>query len=285
MPDISKNDNLIEKLDALEGRLLWQDAEKLLLEAVGSGLADENLKARLIGVWFQLIRRNHPDPARSGAAVRLGEELISSSASYELINNVNRLLCFIMALEGDKTEAKKYYDRLPSIESSRELYAAYVMDGDELKEQLQRNIETYMTGAVTSARQLAFREKGERGIALLEKTIELYELLYEGDSCGSYLSDMAVAALDAASMKAKNGDTDGAVESLSRSVGFAERYEAADDDASHASILVDRIAPKKSYSGVSVGDIIRDAVQTQDNFSALRRDPRVNEILSRLKKQ
>ena len=277
-------ESILARLDELERRLLWSDAEKLLTEAVGSYPDNEDLKVRLINVWFQLIRRNHPDSRRTEAAVKLGEELVSSSESYELINNVNRLLCFITALDGDKASAKKYYDRLPSIESSRELYAAYVMDGDELKEQLQRNIETYMTGAVTSARQLAFREKGDRGIKLLEKTIELYELLYEGDTCGPYLSDMAIAALDIASYKAKQGDTDGAIDSLSRAVGYAERYEAQEDDASHSSILVDRIAPKKSYAGAKVGEIIRNSLTTKDNFDLVRRDPRIGDILTRLKK-
>ena len=64
-------ESILARLDELERRLLWSDAEKLLTEAVGSNPDNEELKVRLINVWFQLIRRNHPDSRRSEAAVKL----------------------------------------------------------------------------------------------------------------------------------------------------------------------------------------------------------------------
>ena len=44
---------------------------------------------------FQLIRRNRPDYYREKLALEIGEALVKSSDNYEIINSVNRNLCFI----------------------------------------------------------------------------------------------------------------------------------------------------------------------------------------------
>lgn len=275
-------DAIFAELEMLESKLLWIDAERLLKTAIETYPESEELKERLIAVMFQLIRRNRPDYQREKLALELGEALVKNSDNYELINSINRNLCFIEALHGNKEEAKEYYNRLPTLDSTRELYAAYVMDGDELKAQLQSNIETYITAAVTTAKQLAFRESGEKACKLLEKTIELYELLYEGDECGPYLSDMAVSALDIASIRAKCGDTEGSLCSLERAVDFARRYNSSEGSEERNSVLVDRLRPRANYGGANIAEIIKDAVNTSDNFADVRRDERLKPILAKL---
>ncbi|MGI6744315.1 MAG: hypothetical protein ACOX4O_11760 [Eubacteriales bacterium] len=275
-------DAIFAELETLESKLLWIDAERLLKTAIEAYPESEELKERLISVMFQLIRRNRPDYYREKLALEIGEALVKSSDNYEIINSVNRNLCFIEALHGNTEEAKKYYDRLPSLDATRELYAAYVMDGNELKAQLQRNIENYIIAAATTAKQLAFRESGEKACRLLEKTIDLYELLYEGDECGPYLSDMAVCALDIASIKAKCGDIEGSLSSLERAVDLAERYNTSEDSGKRSSVFVDRIQRRANYGGTNIAEIIKDAVNTSDNFADVRRDERLKPILAKL---
>lgn len=264
-----------DELHGLYSKALWSDAEKLLRTMISEYPGELKLVSELIYVQFQLVRRSPGDTKRARDAISVGEKLLGSVSDVSLRGEINRNLCFIASITGDTERAKKYYDRLPTIEDAREMYAAYISDGDDLKEQLQRNVETYITCAATAAKQLGYREEGERASMLLEKSLSLYELLYEDGDCGPYYSDMAVLSLDIAAIKAKNGDSQGALDYLEKAVGYAKSYNSKPQENLHTSVLVDRLEHRPDYqSTVNVSDVIADTLKTSPTFAPLRAEAR-----------
>lgn len=275
--------DFVTAVSELETRALWNDAETLLHEAVREFPSEQNFRAELIYVGFQLIRRSPSDKKRVSDTISAGEALLCEITDIKLHCGVERSLCFIYSVTGNSEMAKRHYDALPTIDCCRELYAAYVSEGEALKAQLQKNVENYIACAATSARQLGMRESGESACALLLKSVELYELLYENGDYGIYSCDMAMSCLDIAQIKMTLGKPDAALDMLERAARYASCYP--DASGAHTSVLADRVEVGGDFatSGRRISEIVRDTIKMSADFAPLRGNPRFKALISSLK--
>ncbi|MFA6947836.1 MAG: hypothetical protein WCQ72_02535 [Eubacteriales bacterium] len=281
---LSKNrtaQDFVSAVSELETRALWSDAETLLHTAVNEFPDEKIFRAELIYVSFQLIRRSPSDKKRACEAIAEGEALLAEISDLKLHCSVERSLCFIYSVTGDQEMAKRHYDALPTIDCCRELYAAYVTEGEALKAELQKNVENYIACAATSARQLGMRESGERACALLLKSVELYELLYEDGDYGVYACDMAMSCLDIAQVKMTLGKPDEALDMLERAARYAAAYPDA-PDSPHTSVLADRVSVCGEFvpRGRRVSEIVRDTIKLSSDFAPLRSNSRFKALLA-----
>ena len=86
-----------------------------------------------------------------------------------------------------KEQAKIYYNKIPKLRHSREIYAKFVMDGEEYRQQLKNNIRYMIDLTECSVRQLIMPEmSSEEKIFYYRKAAALYEVVLDGQYGGIY---------------------------------------------------------------------------------------------------
>ena len=105
-------------------------------------------------------------------------------------NEIYRIMLQICAESKDSAIKKKgeyYYKKLPSLRHSREVYAKFVMEGEEYKEQILKNIIYIIDLAECSIRQLILPDMPlEEKLFYYQKAAELYEVVLDGKYAGFY---------------------------------------------------------------------------------------------------
>lgn len=272
-------DAILIEADSLESKSLWNDADALLRRELAERPGSAPIISELLYVTSQLIRRSPSEVKRADEALMLGREALDNTDDADLRASINRSMCFISSISTGPESAREYYNAMPSVDSAREPFAAYVLRDDELKLQLQKNIESFITYAATAAKQLGYRESGELSCRLLGKSVELYELLYEDGDCGDYFADMTALCLDIAAVKAKSGAADEAFEYLEKALSCAEKY-AGVTDGRHTSVLADRLGNlRPDAPRYKLRELVIETVRLGEDFAALKGDPRIKKFM------
>lgn len=108
----------------------------------------------------------------------------------DIRNEIYRLMLQICSESDDtklKEKCKYYYQKLPMLRHSREVYAKYVADSDECRSQMLKNI-IYLTDlAECSVRQLITPDMPpEEKLFYYQKAAALYETVLDGEYAGFY---------------------------------------------------------------------------------------------------
>ncbi|MBQ7847021.1 MAG: helix-turn-helix transcriptional regulator [Clostridia bacterium] len=105
-------------------------------------------------------------------------------------NEIYRIMLQLCAESNDpaiKEKGKYYYKKLPSLRHSREIYAKFVMEGEEYRRQLLKNIIYEIDGAECAIRQLITPEMSpEEQLFYYKKAAALYETVLDGKYAGFY---------------------------------------------------------------------------------------------------
>lgn len=130
---------------------------------------------------------NHPELPRILPLIRYCECYCSDR------DLLNRVLSYGLYIAGHsdipslREKAREYYHRLPSHLYGRERYILSVMEGEELRRNLQENVRHYASETISFLYHLAQNsEKPEEQLRLLRITTKIYEVLSEGKTCGKY---------------------------------------------------------------------------------------------------
>ena len=173
-----------------------------------------------------------------------------------------------------KERAKTYYNKIPKLRHSREIYAKFVMDREEYRRQLKDNIRYMIDLTECSIRQLILPEMSpEEKIFYYRKAAALYEAVLDGQYGGVYDIALFCDYANLASLLMQIGKTEEAkiymekmlmgLEKHLSSMGRERKPELMD-----AVILPNSTSPEKS--GVQ---LLRD-VLINENLSVFREEIR-----------
>ena len=122
--------------------------------------------------------------------ISLADHAEKCCSDDDIRNEIYRIMLQICA-ESDnntiQTKSRYYYKKLPQLRHSREVYARFVMDGEEYRSQVLKNIIYTIDLAECSIRQLILPDMPiEEKLFFYQKAAALYETVLDGKYAGFY---------------------------------------------------------------------------------------------------
>ena len=176
-----------------------------------------------------------------------------------------------------REKGKYYYKKLPSLRHSREVYAKFVMDGEEYRSQILKNIIYTIDLAECSVRQLILPDMPSlEKLFYYQKAAMLLETVLDGKYAGFYDPPLMSDYAEIAKIYVQLGQTDRAKEYINRIFATLERHMIDSEKESKSQILysttlrnsvpTEQICQKLLQSMVNIPEF----EQFKDKISALQ---------------
>ena len=168
-------------------------------------------------VMLHVFRKKLYAKERIEKMISLAEHAEKCCADDDKRNEIYRIMLQICSESNDSIFKKKgeyYYKKLPSLRHSREVYAKFVMNGEDYNNQILKNIIYIIDLAECSIRQLIQPDMPlEEKLFYYQKAAELYEVVLDGKYAGFYDSALLSNYVQIAKIYVQLGQTE-----------MAERY-------------------------------------------------------------
>lgn len=245
---------------------------------------DLRIMARFILYIFFNEAKEHEEDAR--LAVSLGERVLSESVDHAQRTGVIHTLAMLWHELGDDEQAKKYASMLGSYYTTSGQALGLVLRGEECREQRCRNI-IEVTGLLANTILYLPSLGGEmpdKDIVCAEKTLALFDLIYEDGDYGIDVSTVYEAHFRLAEAYGRMRDAERCLAELSIAADWAFRTEQeTGQEIRYTSRLVRGIVyPSGSTNRYPAVEIMRNEMEEFGGFQFLREDERFREIQNRL---
>lgn len=188
----------------------------------------------LLMAWIVYGAQNI-DPQKS---IALGEYLLKSCRDHHILNWVKAELCYAYFKAGRNAEGIAAARLLPSESQTRQALLADLLDGEELVSHiLQGDVAKYCFRFKTSILKLLKHYDSRQQIALLQKSNDIYDAVYENDDCVSALKEKADNCVRIAQICVSTGDSRAACEYITRALQYAVRHDEIPFGAQPTAIL------------------------------------------------
>ncbi len=141
-------------------------------------------------VMLFVFRRKLYDSAHIEKMISLADYAEKYCTDDDIRNEIFRLMLQLCSESDDpkiKEKGRDYYKKLPLLRHSREVYARYVMEGEEYREQIRNNLIYLIDLAECSVRQLMQSDMPpEEKLFYYQKAAALYETALDGKYAGFY---------------------------------------------------------------------------------------------------
>ncbi|MBQ8407873.1 MAG: helix-turn-helix transcriptional regulator [Clostridia bacterium] len=159
----------------------------------------------------------------------------------DIRNEVYRIMLQICAESEDKKikeKGKYYYNKLPQLRHSREIYAKFVMSGDEYQSQVKKNIIRLIDMAECSVRQLIQTEMTlEEQLFYYQKAASLYEIVLDGKYAGFYDPPLLFNYYEIAVIYMKLGEKEQAANYVNRILKILEKHTNNSEKKNNSKLL------------------------------------------------
>lgn len=122
--------------------------------------------------------------------ISLAEHAERHCTDDDIRNEIFRVMLQLCSESDDKKIKEKgryYYQKLPSLRHSREIYAKFAMDGEEYRDRVLKNIIYMIDGAECGIRQLILPDMSpSEKLFYYQKAAALYETVLDGKYAGFY---------------------------------------------------------------------------------------------------
>jgi transcriptional regulator with XRE-family HTH domain len=184
-------------------------------------------------------------------AIEICERILLRCMDNALRNKAQSVLCYLYYESGQRERALESAKQLPYIWDSG-LIRADFMEGDERLEQIRYNI-AHLTFAIDwQIQRLHDHEEAlsiEERIAIYNKGIALFELVYEGREYWHAAVNMADRCRWLAELHLAQGDTEMALDMLEKAVPYSVMYDNQPEEAIHTSVLLRGLPFKRTDYG------------------------------------
>ena len=141
-------------------------------------------------VMLHVLRKKLYDKNHVDKMLSLADHAEKCCTNDDIRNEIYRIMLQLCS-ESDnpriKEKGKYYYQKLPKLRHSREVYARFVMEGEEYRAQLLKNIIYTIDLTECSVRQLIRPEmSNEEKLFYYQKAAALYETILDGKYAGFY---------------------------------------------------------------------------------------------------
>lgn len=225
-------------------------------------------------VMLHVYRKKLYDKDHVEKMISLAEHAEKCCTDDDKRNEIYRIMLQLCSESKDpviKEKGKYYYKKLPSLRHSREVYAKFVMDGEEYREQVLKNIIYTIDLAECSVRQLILPDMSPKEkLFYYQKAAELLETVLDGKYAGFYDPPLLSDYAEIAKIYANLGQTDMAEKYVSCIFAAMERHTARTEKGKVSKLLYSA----NLYSSVPTEQICKNLLQNMlsaselDNFKA-----------------
>ena len=179
-------------------------------------------------VMLHVYRKKLYDKGRVEKMISLAEHAEKCCTDDDKRNEIYRIMLQLCSESKDpaiKQKGKYYYKKLPSLRHSREVYAKFVMEGEEYRTQILKNIIYEIDGVECCVRQLILPDMPpEEKLFYYQKAAMLLETVLDGKYAGFYDPPLLSDYTEIAKIHIQLGQTDMAEKYINRILEALEKH-------------------------------------------------------------
>jgi len=179
-------------------------------------------------VMLHVYRKKLYDKGRVKKMISLADHVEKCCTNDDIRNEVYRIMlqiCFESDDPSIKDKGKYYYQKLPRLRHSREVWSSFVMEGDEHRKQLRKNIIYLINLVEACVRQLIVPEMSpQEKLFYYQKATALLETILDGKYAGFYDPPLLCNYCEIATIYMQLGETDLATAYIDRIVEAVEKH-------------------------------------------------------------
>lgn len=192
-------------------------------------------------VMLHVYRKKLYDKDRVEKMISLAEHAEKCCTDDDKRNEIYRIMLQLCSESKDpaiREKGKYYYKKLPSLRHSREVYAKFVMDGEEYRLQVLKNIVYMVDLAECSVRQLILPDMPPlEKLFYYQKAAALLETVLDGKYAGLYDPPLMSDYAEIAKIYVQLGQTDRAEEYINRILATLEKHMIESEKENKSQIL------------------------------------------------
>ena len=239
-----------EKIQALHKQKDWEGVYQAWIREIEM---NPDHYGNYADVMLHVYRKKLYDKERVEKMISLAEHAEKCCTDDDKRNEIYRIMLQLCSESKDpavREKGKYYYKKLPSLRHSREVYAKFVMDGEEYRSQVLKNIIYTIDLAECSVRQLILPDMPpQEKLFYYKKAVALLETVLDGKYAGLYDPPLMSDYAEIAKIYVQLGQTDRAKEYINRIFATLERH------------MID--SEKESISQILYSTTLRNAVPTE----------------------
>ena len=227
-----------EKIQALHEQKDWEGVYQAWIREIE---LNPDHYGNYADVMLHVYRKKLYDKDRVEKMISLAEHAEKCCTDDDKRNEIYRIMLQLCSESKDpaiREKGKYYYKKLPSLRHSREVYAKFVMDGEEYKSQVLKNIIYTIDLAECSVRQLILPDMPpQEKLFYYKKAVALLETVLDGKYAGFYDPPLMSDYAEIAKIYVQLGQTDRAEEYVKRIIATLERHMIESEKENKSQIL------------------------------------------------
>ena len=207
--------------------------------------------------------------------ISLAEHAEKCCTNDDMRNEIYRVMLQICAESEDpkvKEKGRYYYNKLPGLRHSREVYAKFVMEGEKYRDQTLQNIIYMIDLAECSVRQLILPHMSlEEKLFYYQKAAALYEIVSDEKYLGFYAPALLSDYCAIAAIFIKLGQTDIAKNYIDRIFTEIEKHMDKKSRESKSKLLYSTFPSRDDVTEQNLQALLQ-SMAVMPEFEAFRND-------------
>jgi len=192
-------------------------------------------------VMLHVYRKKLYDKERVEKMISLAEHAETCCTDDDKRNEIYRIMLQLCSESKDpaiREKGKYYYKKLPSLRHSREVYAKFVMEGEEYRSQVLKNLIHTIDMSEVSIRQLILPDMTpQEKLFYYQKAAALYETVLDGKYAGFYDPPLLFDYVAIAKIYVQLGETDEAEKYINRILAALEKHMIESEKENKSKLL------------------------------------------------
>jgi len=227
-----------EKIHALREKKDWEGVYQAWIREIE---LNPDHYGNYADVMLHVYRKKLYDKDRVEKMISLAEHAEKCCTDDDKRNEIYRIMLQLCSESKDpaiREKGKYYYKKLPSLRHSREVYAKFVMDGEEYRSQVLKNIIYTVDLAECSIRQMILPDMPpQEKLFYYQKAAALLETVLDGKYAGFYDPPIMSDYAEIAKIYVQLGQTDMAEEYINRIIATLEKHMIESEKENKSKIL------------------------------------------------
>ena len=179
-------------------------------------------------VMLHVLRNRLYDDSHVKTMLSLAKHAETHCTDHDILHEIYRVMLQICAASASpkiKAQAKLYYQKMPLLRHSREIYACHVMSREEYHAQIKKNLIYTIDLTECAIRQLITPDMPpEEKIFYYRKAISVYESVLDEKYAGFYDGQLLYDYVQIAQLYTETGDMAKAQDAVNRILSILQRH-------------------------------------------------------------
>ena len=233
-----------EKIHALHEKKDWEGVYQAWIREIE---LNPDHYGNYADVMLHVYRKKLYDKDRVEKMISLAEHAEKCCTDDDKRNEIYRIMLQLCSESKDpaiREKGKYYYKKLPSLRHSREVYAKFVMEGEEYRKQILKNIIYEIDGVECLVRQLIQPDMPPKEkLFYYQKAAALYEVVLDGKYAGFFDPPLLYDYYEMAILYVKLGETEKAGEYIDRICQILNRHMEESERGEKSKLLYATVIP------------------------------------------